>query len=86
MSKVKKLKVKHNTIMVVSFNIDVPKETRQDVADRFYKTSGIPVIVVDKQADITFVEKDAWKKTRKRNEKNINNLYCIFNGISTRLW
>lgn len=56
MHKITVLKVNQKTSMLISFDIEVPKEARQDIANRFNEASGLPTMVIDKHVNITLIE------------------------------
>jgi hypothetical protein len=56
MGKITLLKLSNKASMLISFDIEVPKEARQDIANRFNEASGLPTMVIDKHVSITIIE------------------------------
>jgi hypothetical protein len=57
MGKITILKLSDKASMLISFDIEVPKEARQDIANRFNEASGLQVMVVDKHVTVTIIDK-----------------------------
>lgn len=56
MNKITLLKVSNKSSVLLSFDIDVSSEARQDIADRFGRATGLPTMVVDKHVSVTVIE------------------------------